>query len=387
MPKVLITNAQLRKALATVRSLGKKGIETYVIEETRFSPTSFSKYCSQSMVCPSAAEEPEHYYRFVSEKIKEYGIDVFLPIDDDTVAVAMAHKDELTKVCSVPLPDYESYQIALNKGRSYKHAISVGVSLPKTVFPDGEESIEKLTEHLTYPLMVKAVKSSGGRGIKIAFSKEELLNTYLEVHKQYPFPVIQEHLGEGEIYEVALLYNSHHELRASFIQKHVRKFPLITGPSIVQESVIYPEILEMAIKFMQGLKWYGIASLEFMKQKDTGEIKFIEINGRFWNSIQMAIFAGVDFPWLLFQIAYNGDIKPVTNYQTGMLCRNLLPGDIFHYIFNKERKQMNPPFWTKSDTFQDDIISKDDPLPTIGFMAACLRYMFDKKMWRFLLRR
>ncbi|KUO64419.1 MAG: hypothetical protein APF84_10625 [Gracilibacter sp. BRH_c7a] len=368
--------------------MGAKGIETYVVEETRFSPAAFSKYCTGSLVCSSASQDPEHFYRYVSDKIKEYGIDVFFPMDEDTVAVAMEHKEELEKICLIPLPEYDSYIITSDKGKAYKHAMSVGVNIPKTVFPEELDDIQKITEHLTYPLMVKPVKSNGGRGIQTAYNKQDILKIYQEVHEQYPYPIIQEHLGEGDVYDVVLLYNSRSELRASFIQKHVRKYPLVTGPSTVQESVIYPEMLEMAIEYMKGLNWFGIADLEFMVQKETGEIKFLELNCKFWNSLQMGINAGVDFPWLLYKIAVDGDVEPVKQYQTGIMCRNLLPGDILHYIFNNDRKNMNPPFWSgKSDGIRDDIISKDDPMPIVGFITACLRYLFDKRMWKFLLRR
>lgn len=388
MQKVLLTNAQLRKTLAAVRSLGKKGIQTIVVEETRFSPTAFSKYCTKSLVCQNASENPEHFYNFIKTKIKEYGCDVFFPMDEDTVAVAMEHKEELEKLCSVPLPSYESYDITSDKGKAYKHALAVGVDIPKTAFPSGADNLHEITAHLKYPLMVKPVKSNGGRGITTVSSREDLLKTYLEVHEHYPYPVIQEHLGEGDVYDVVLLYNSYNELRASFVQRHVRKYPLVTGPSTVQVSVVYPEMLELALKYMEGLNWYGIADLEFMVQSETGEIKFIELNCKFWNSLQMGIYAGVDFPWLLYKIAVDGDVEPVGEYKAGIMCRNLLPGDILHFVFNKDRISMNPPFWSgKGYGIKDDIISKDDPMPVLGFFAACMRYVFDKKMWKFLLRR
>jgi len=387
MASILITNAQLRKALATVRSLGKRGIQTVVVEETRFSPAAFSKYCTKALVCPPPSDATR-FYPFICDIIKEYKIDVFFPMDEDTVAVAMEHKEELSKICSVALPDQESYEITSDKGKAYRHALSVGVEIPHTVFPDPADNLNQITRHLKYPLMVKPVKSNGGRGIKTVNSPEELLTAYQAVHEQYPYPVIQEHLGEGDVYDVVLLYNSHNELRASFIQKHVRKYPMVTGPSTVQESVIYPEMLEMAIQYMTGLNWCGIADLEFMVQKETGEIKFIELNAKFWNSLQMGIDAGVDFPWLTYQIAVAGDVEPIEQYQVGIMCRNLLPGDILHYIFNKQRRKMEPPFWNlRNDKIKDDIISKEDPLPIIGFIAACIRYLFDMRMWKFLLRR
>lgn len=388
MATVLLTNAQLRKTLAAVRSLGKKDIKTIVVEETRFNPAAFSKYCTKALVCPNPQKHPDEFFQYISSIIKEYQCDVFFPMDEDTVAVAMEHKEELEKLCSLPLPSYESYEITSDKGKAYKHAMSVGVDIPKTAFPSGAHNLHEITEHLKYPLMVKPVKSNGGRGIKTVSSKEDLVKTYLEVHEHYPNPVIQEHLGEGEVYDVVLLYNSLSELRASFVQRHVRKYPLVTGPSTVQESVDYPEMLELALKYMEGLKWCGIADLEFMVQKETGKIKFIELNCKFWNSLQMGIYAGVDFPWLLYKIAVDGDVEPVIKYKTGIMCRNLLPGDILHFVFNKDRKSMNPPFCSgKGYKLRDDIMSKDDPMPTAGFIAACMRYIFDQKMWKFLLRR
>lgn len=388
MPKVLLTNAQLRKTLAAVRSLGKKGIQTFVVEETRFSPAAFSKYCTRALVSPGPLHDAEQFFKYIKSKIQELKCDVFFPMDEDTVAVAMEHKQELEEICSVPLPDYKSYDITSHKGKAYKHAMAVGVNIPKTVFPEGSEDLLEITADLKYPLMVKPVKSNGGRGIKTVYCKEELLKAYLEVHEHYPYPVIQEHLGEGDVYDVVLLYNSHNQLRASFIQKHVRKYPLVTGPSTVQESVLYPEMLEMALKFMEGLNWYGIADIEFMVRKGTGEVKFLELNCKFWNSLQAAIYAGVDFPWLLYKIAVDGDVEPVNQYKAGILCRNLLPGDILHFIVNKDRRNMSPHFWgDRNYKMKDDIISKDDPMPVVGFVMACIRYIFDRRMWKFLLRR
>jgi len=146
-------------------------------------------------------------------------------------------------------------------------------------------------------------------------------------------------------------------------------------------------MLQMALTYMNGLEWYGIADLEFMVQKGTGNIFFIELNAKFWSSIQMGILAGVDFPWLLYRIATEGDVETVTNYDIGMKCRNLLPSDILHFIFSKNRKNMNPPFWCwKEYNMNDDITWKEDPLPAVGFFLACFRYLFDKEMWKFLLR-
>lgn len=388
MSKVLLTNAQLRKTLAATRSLGKQGIDIIAVEETRFSPTAFSKYCKESLLCPSPTTSPNEFHQRIVEVILKYKPDMYLPMDEDSIALAIEHREELSKLCRLVLPPTESFKITSDKGLGYKHAMKVGVQCPETVFPENAENLHEITKALNYPLVIKPVKSNGGRGIKIIKSADELETAYLEVHKDYPFPVIQEYIGEGTVYDVVLLYNSQNELRASFIQKHVRKYPLETGPSSVQESVINSEMLNMAVEYMKDLPWYGIADIEFIVQKDTGKIFFVELNAKLWNSLQMAIYAGVDFPYLMYKLAMEGDIEPVHHYKAGMFCRNLLPSDILHFIYNKDRKNMNPPFLpSKKHQMKDDLISKDDPFAVLGFILACFRYLFDKKMWKFLLRR
>ena len=53
----------------------------------------------------------------------------------------------------------------------------------------------------------------------------------------------------------------------------------------------------------------------------------MEVNGRFWGSLQLAIDAGVDFPWLLYQLAMGRAVDPVDGYRTGVRSRCLL-GDL-----------------------------------------------------------
>ena len=58
---------------------------------------------------------------------------------------------------------------------------------------------------------------------------------------------------------------------------------------------------------------------------------FMEVNGRFWHSLALACYAGVDFPALLARMAEEGDVEAAHGYQTGVRCRWLL-GDARHLV-------------------------------------------------------
>jgi hypothetical protein len=40
-----------------------------------------------------------------------------------------------------------------------------------------------------------------------------------------------------------------------------------------------------------------------------------------------------------------------------------------------------------ADGYNYDILSWSDPGPTLGFMMAAARYMFDRELWRFVIRK
>jgi hypothetical protein len=76
--------------------------------------------------------------------------------------------------------------------------------------------------------------------------------------------------------------------------------------------------------------------VEFKEDVRTGMPYLMEINGRFWGSLQLAIDAGVDFPLLLqhaFGSASSARALPKTppDYKVGVQSRWLL-GDLDHLI-------------------------------------------------------
>jgi predicted ATP-grasp superfamily ATP-dependent carboligase len=89
-------------------------------------------------------------------------------------------------------------------------------------------------------------------------------------------------------------------------------------------------IREAGLAILRALKWHGVAMVEFRQRAD-GTPVFLEVNGRFWNSLPLAVYAGADFPALLARMAEHGDVEPQVDYREGLRCRWLL-GDFRHLI-------------------------------------------------------
>lgn len=61
--------------------------------------------------------------------------------------------------------------------------------------------------------------------------------------------------------------------------------------------------------------------VEYKRDIVTGQPYLMEVNGRFWGSLQLAIDAGVDFPRLLVTAALGDPMEPVSVYRLGVRSR------------------------------------------------------------------
>jgi predicted ATP-grasp superfamily ATP-dependent carboligase len=116
-----------------------------------------------------------------------------------------------------------------------------------------------------------------------------------------------------------------------FAHRRLREKPPSGGVSVFRESIALPQVMtDYAIRLLQHVHWHGVAMVEFKVDQQTGEPMLMEINGRFWGSLQLAIDAGVDFPYLLYKLFTGQEIPPnATDYQIGVTSRWLL-GDLDH---------------------------------------------------------
>jgi predicted ATP-grasp superfamily ATP-dependent carboligase len=124
--------------------------------------------------------------------------------------------------------------------------------------------------------------------------------------------------------------------------------------------------------------------VEFKLDRRDGIPKLMEINGRFWNSLPLAIAAGVDFPFLLYQMATAGDAPECFNYRVGVKSRWLL-ADARHLLgvlggrpkgwigdFPSRRETLREFLkFVEPDLYYDDF-SLSDPAPFVAELVDVL---------------
>ncbi|HEX2056701.1 MAG TPA: ATP-grasp domain-containing protein, partial [Nitrospiraceae bacterium] len=209
---------------------------------------------------------------------------------------------------------------------------------PKTVKVNQDTELRAAAERIGFPLAMKSSSSeriTDDRILPTPSTKYVLRGDDLEHQcgrmESSSGPRLLQEFVPGEGYGIFALFNGG-KPRAWFAHRRLRDVVATGSGSAFRESIpIDGHMKEYAERLLTALQWHGVAMVEFKLDSRDHVPKLMEVNGRFWNSLPLAIAAGVDFPFLLYRLAVDGDIEPVESYEVGVRCRWLL-GDLRHVI-------------------------------------------------------
>jgi predicted ATP-grasp superfamily ATP-dependent carboligase len=256
---------------------------------------------------------------------------------DITMHLVAEIRQGLGSFVRVPFPGKEQIARARDKREVLSLAQRLGIPCPETVMPHEEHSLAECAKRFRYPVVIKPRLSwlfrddewvSGN--VQYAHDIQDLIEKYHESHMLIPDPLVQEKI-EGEGRGVFLLsWNG--ELKAAFCHRRLREKPPWGGVSVYRESIPFDEdLVRNSFNLLQAIGWQGPAMVEFKVDRRDGQAKLMEINGRFWGSLQLAIDSGMNFPLMLYRLANGEDVPTQFNYQVGVKSRWLL-GDLDHLL-------------------------------------------------------
>jgi predicted ATP-grasp superfamily ATP-dependent carboligase len=376
---VFVTPGNLRSALAVTRSLGRRGVAVTVADEDEKNLAGVSRYCRASLRVPSPARCGEAFVSAVREEVGRGKHSVVIPADDVTLSLITHARSQFEGLTALPFPDFETVQTAHDKGVLMTLAVEKGIPVPKTFIVRGADDVKDAIRHVGLPAVVKARVSRisvegqwrAGSPVHYVCTAAELDTAVQAAQEIAPEPLVQERItGEGR--GIFVLMNRG-RLRAAFAHRRLREKPPSGGVSVLSESVpLDRQLLEHAERILEALKWHGVAMVEFKRDARDGVSKLLEINGRFWGSLQLAVDCGLDFPYLLYRLAIDGDIDPIFNYRVGVRLRWWL-GDL-DWLLLRLREQGSlarrlraiPEFLRPvGRTARAEVYRRDDPAPAI----------------------
>ena len=105
--------------------------------------------------------------------------------------------------------------------------------------------------------------------------------------------------------------------------------------------------------------------VEFKVNFDSKRWVLMEINGRFWGSLPLAVLAGADFPRFLYEMLVKGRRSFPSSFRVGLYARNML-ADIGWMRANLRADRRDPLLMTR-------------PLPTVA--GEFVRLLTGRERW------
>jgi len=361
-PVVIVTDGNERSTLAVTRSLGARGIAVYVGAETSASLAGASKYCTRSFLCPSPWQAPEEYVACIQEQASFHESALIFPMTDLAVELLGSQQGRSGKRLTLPISSPEKYHALSDKYRLMRWAHEQGIPIPDTRFVPKGEVEDVLPSIDRWPVVVKPgrslVRTRGEwrkTSVRYAENADALRRLYEEFEELREPSLVQSRIvGEGQgVFGLFVEGRA----QALFAHRRLREKPPSGGVSVLRESIALPGLMtKYARAIAQSVDWNGVAMMEFKVDRQSGIPYLMEVNGRFWGSLQLAIDAGIDFPWLLYRFATTGVVPDCQPYKIGVKSRWWL-GDLDHLLLRlrKSDKELNllPGSPSRTETFKN----------------------------------
>jgi predicted ATP-grasp superfamily ATP-dependent carboligase len=354
--RILVTDGEQRASLAAVRSLGASDNTVYVCAHDPKPLAGASRFATATFAVPSSLDEPEHFVDRLIDLVAEHEIDVLVPMTEPSLLALLPCRDQFASTL-IPFVDAAVFAAISDKQAVLDAAASVGIKVPHQVAINDFRAAQSFdASSVAFPLVIKPVRSISGSSterlklsVQHARSAEELRNILATMDaRAYPLLLQQRIAGPG-VGIFALVWDG--ALVASFAHERIREKPPSGGVSVYRKSVaVDPELLRLSIALLATFAWQGVAMIEYKIDRATGTPYLMEINGRFWGSLQLAIDAGVDFPRLLVDAASGRQLGPIPEFRTDVRSRWFW-GDVDHLLVRLRRSN-------EALSLADDVPSK-----------------------------
>jgi protein-tyrosine-phosphatase/predicted ATP-grasp superfamily ATP-dependent carboligase len=327
--RVLVLGDDNRSGLAVVRSLGRAGLEVWLGTEAPDSVVPLSRYVRRTIPLPGTAFRVEDWVAQLRALLERERFDLVIPTSDNALVPIATRRAVFEPLARFAMPDAAGFEGSYSKDKTMAMARRVGVPIPPTVAVDSPAGLGELRARrdLPFPLVLKPVSSkvwNGGRRfdlkVRSARDRAELEASAAEMLRVSPILIQARVPGVGIGQEFLAS-----EGRIVDVFQHERVHePLAGGGSSYRKSVAVDErILESSRRLLADLRWTGVAMVEYKQDRQTGDYALMEINGRFWGSLPLAVAAGVDFPHRLYLLLTGRALPEARPYRLGVHGRNL----------------------------------------------------------------
>jgi predicted ATP-grasp superfamily ATP-dependent carboligase len=348
---VLVLDGELPQSLTVVRSLGRAGAAVYVGAGRADALAFKSRYCAGSVLLPSPTANALAYVDALVDFLTRQQTDMLVfPVSDRSLLPLVHYEDTIPNSVTIVRPPTAALEGAFSKAHTMTLADSLEIPIPPTTVVREEAEIAAALESIRSPHVIKPDRSfyvRHGRQLSAHSVRygANAAESHGHIETMLPFgPVLVQGQVSGDGVGIGVLAEMG-RIVSTFSWRRLHEVPITGGGSSYRISQpVDPVLLGYSAALLGALKWHGVAMVEF--KQDADAVHLMEINGRFWGSLPLAVASGVDFPAMLYDL-YSGHRVDPHPYRMGVRCR-LLSRDIEWIVqatTMRRRGEPDAPTW------------------------------------------
>ncbi|HEY7219483.1 MAG TPA: hypothetical protein VH985_13955 [Candidatus Binatia bacterium] len=358
---VLVTDAQTLGAIGVIRSLGQAGYPVHASACRVDALGLFSNFARFKVICP--AYDHETFLPWLREYVRRHDIRAIVPSEGLLLAVRpvfseFAHLLPFSR-------DVDAVYSGLSKFDLFERLLEsrapapVTKNLPPTLLLPSLKSLPGVAEleKLGSPLYIKvdgsySDTSEDGKVYEVA-SPTDARDELHSLASRFRKALVQGHVPGQGVGAFFLLWDR--RVLAEFMHRRLHEVPHTGGTSSLRESWWHSAIRDDALAKVEYLGWSGVAMMEYRWDASSDRFYLMEMNGRFWGSLHLALYAGVDFPVLLLDAFHGLQVSnQADGFPRGLKCRYTFPKEV-QYVWSRlkdHRLPLSSRIWSVAEFFQ-----------------------------------
>jgi D-aspartate ligase len=379
LPGAVVIGASYR-ALAVVRSLGRRGVPVRVVRTDDHELAGRSRYTNSRTAWPAGDERARVGWLLDLADREGLGDWVLIPTHDEEAALIARHRDELAFAYRVTTPRWETLRDAYDKRRMHDLARGIGLDQPWTLFPSSSADLAAADDR--FPVVVKpAYKPSANR---LTTDKAWRADDPATLRRQYDAAcglvdprilMVQELVpGDGSSQLSFGALCSDGAVLAGVTARRTRQYPMDFGrASSFVETIDDPAVSRDARTLLEAMRWTGIVEVEFKRDPRTGANKLLDVNPRAWGWQSLCGRAGVDLPYLLWRQACG---MPIVGAESAPGVRWVrMSTDVMAAAGEVRARRLSARAYVRSlhRPLEFAVFALDDPMPALAGPLSAAR--------------
>ena len=252
---------------------------------------------------------------------------MLIPVGGKSVQIVSELKPERAL-----LPSRESLDICYEKTKTLELASKLEVPIPRTFVVRSMEDLASCD--IPCPCVIKSSCETVYKRVFYArtdLERDMYTEQVLDLAGKTGHGVLVQEYIRGSGHGFFALFDRGRPVRV-FMHERLREYPVTGGASTAARSYYNPQLKEYGLRLLSKLGWNGVSMVEFKHDSARDRFVLMEINAKFWGSVELALSAGMNFAADIVSVFRGEHLEYSEEYNRKRHFYWPLNGDLMHLL-------------------------------------------------------